>query len=260
MLWPRSSSWATVLDSTKFRHEHRDRRRPPRRRRDLRQDRLRALRRRLLLPRSDPHLAAIPSTPRSRTRTSCSKRGTRGRSSCASRRDYSASAIHADQWVTVRPGTDAALALGMAHVMIEEGLYDRSFVAEQTDLPLLVREDDGNYLRRSDLEAGEATRSCTSTIRSGESYRRRGEASTSRASTRRSKDASRRRSSTAAQSTSARCSPCSARSSLPSRPKRRRSSVEHRRLRSASSPDRSRARRRRRWSRPATSRSTTTET
>ncbi len=68
--------------------------------------------------------------------------------------DYSASAIHADQWVTVRPGTDAALALGMAHVMIEEGLYDRSFVAEQTDLPLLVREDDGNYLRRSDLEAG----------------------------------------------------------------------------------------------------------
>ena len=28
-----------------------------------------------------------------------------------------------------RPGTDGALALGMAHVILEEGLYDREFVA-----------------------------------------------------------------------------------------------------------------------------------
>ena len=68
--------------------------------------------------------------------------------------DYSASAVHADQWLPVRPGTDAALALGMAHVLIEEGLYDRAFVSEQTDLPLLVREDDGCYLRASDLAEG----------------------------------------------------------------------------------------------------------
>jgi len=68
--------------------------------------------------------------------------------------DYSASAVHADQWIPVRPGTDAALALGMAHVLIEEGLYDHKFVLEQTDLPLLVREDNRCYLRRSDLEAG----------------------------------------------------------------------------------------------------------
>jgi DMSO reductase family type II enzyme molybdopterin subunit len=56
--------------------------------------------------------------------------------------------------VPVAPGCDAALGLGIAHVLIEEDLVDRDFVAEQTDLPLLVREDTRLYLRSSDLEAG----------------------------------------------------------------------------------------------------------
>ncbi len=34
----------------------------------------------------------------------------------------------ADIWLQLRPGTDAALALGMANVIISEGLYDREFV------------------------------------------------------------------------------------------------------------------------------------
>ena len=38
----------------------------------------------------------------------------------------------ADRWVQIRPGTDAALALGMIHVIIEEGLYDRPFVENYT--------------------------------------------------------------------------------------------------------------------------------
>ena len=37
---------------------------------------------------------------------------------------------HADIHLRIRPGTSGALALGMAHVIIEEGLYDREFVAE----------------------------------------------------------------------------------------------------------------------------------
>ena len=41
-------------------------------------------------------------------------------------------ASKADIWLQLRPGTDAALALGMLHVIIEEGLYDREFVAEWT--------------------------------------------------------------------------------------------------------------------------------
>jgi anaerobic selenocysteine-containing dehydrogenase len=34
----------------------------------------------------------------------------------------------ADHWLKLRPGTDAALALGWIHVIIEEQLYDRDFV------------------------------------------------------------------------------------------------------------------------------------
>ncbi|MCD6299672.1 MAG: molybdopterin-dependent oxidoreductase [Dehalococcoidales bacterium] len=34
----------------------------------------------------------------------------------------------ADMWLQLRPGTDTALALGMARVIIEEGLYDKDFV------------------------------------------------------------------------------------------------------------------------------------
>ena len=32
----------------------------------------------------------------------------------------------------IRPGTDAALALGIMHVLIGEGLHDREFVARHT--------------------------------------------------------------------------------------------------------------------------------
>ncbi len=38
----------------------------------------------------------------------------------------------ADRWIPVRPGQEAALALGMAYVIVREGLYDRRFVAEAT--------------------------------------------------------------------------------------------------------------------------------
>jgi anaerobic selenocysteine-containing dehydrogenase len=38
----------------------------------------------------------------------------------------------ADMWLQVRPGTDAALALGMINVIINEGLFDRDFVENWT--------------------------------------------------------------------------------------------------------------------------------
>jgi anaerobic selenocysteine-containing dehydrogenase len=65
--------------------------------------------------------------------------------------DYNASAVHADRWLNPRVGTDAALALAMAQVILSEGLHDVEYVREQTDLPILVREDTGRYLRESDL-------------------------------------------------------------------------------------------------------------
>ncbi len=38
----------------------------------------------------------------------------------------------ADQHIAIRPGTDAALALGMIHVILNEGLEDRAYLAEMT--------------------------------------------------------------------------------------------------------------------------------
>jgi anaerobic selenocysteine-containing dehydrogenase len=41
-------------------------------------------------------------------------------------------AKEADLWLRIRPGTDCALALGMAHLMVANGWYDKAFVAEWT--------------------------------------------------------------------------------------------------------------------------------
>ncbi|GAB4495910.1 MAG: molybdopterin-dependent oxidoreductase [Anaerolineales bacterium] len=40
----------------------------------------------------------------------------------------SITASKADEWIPIKPGTDAALALGMAHVIIKSGLVDADFV------------------------------------------------------------------------------------------------------------------------------------
>jgi DMSO reductase family type II enzyme molybdopterin subunit len=69
--------------------------------------------------------------------------------------DYSPSAIHADYHMPVRIGTDAALALSMCKVIVDAGIYNKQFVQEQTDLPLLVRVDNGRYLRGSDVTEGD---------------------------------------------------------------------------------------------------------
>ncbi|HEX4681817.1 MAG TPA: molybdopterin oxidoreductase family protein [Gemmatimonadaceae bacterium] len=41
-------------------------------------------------------------------------------------------AAQCDEWVAIRPGTDAALALGMMHVMLERGLEDDDFIGQHT--------------------------------------------------------------------------------------------------------------------------------
>jgi DMSO reductase family type II enzyme molybdopterin subunit len=70
--------------------------------------------------------------------------------------DYSPSAVHASLWVNPRQGTDSALALGLARAILERNATDDQYVREQTDLPFLVREDTGRFLRQSDVEDGGA--------------------------------------------------------------------------------------------------------
>jgi nitrate reductase alpha subunit len=81
--------------------------------------------------------------------------------------DYSDHTKFADHWLPAQPGTDAALAMAMGHVILKEFYVDRQvpyfqdYAKKFTDLPFLVtlRERDGAYvadrfLRASDL-AGE---------------------------------------------------------------------------------------------------------
>jgi nitrate reductase alpha subunit len=76
--------------------------------------------------------------------------------------DYADNVKFADEWLAARPGTDAALALAMGHVILQEFFVDRTvpyfdeYVKKYTDLPFLVRIDDdgrpGKFLTAADLD------------------------------------------------------------------------------------------------------------
>lgn len=57
----------------------------------------------------------------------------------------------ADFWLQVTPGADAALALGLAQVMLAHDWYDQGFIHRWTNGPLLVRQDTGKFLTQADL-------------------------------------------------------------------------------------------------------------
>jgi nitrate reductase / nitrite oxidoreductase, alpha subunit len=64
--------------------------------------------------------------------------------------DYADNVKFADEWLPARPGTDAALALAMGHVILKEFFVDRTtpyfddYVKKYTDLPFLVSLDDAD--------------------------------------------------------------------------------------------------------------------
>jgi anaerobic selenocysteine-containing dehydrogenase len=67
-------------------------------------------------------------------------------------------ASKADVWLRVRPGTDGALALGLANLMIQHGWYDADFMRTWSNGPLLVRADTGRMLTARDLTPDGDTR------------------------------------------------------------------------------------------------------
>ncbi|MFI9599544.1 nitrate reductase subunit alpha [Streptomyces sp. NPDC052043] len=89
----------------------------------------------------------------------------RGQKVVAVSPDYADNVKFADEWLPARPGTDAALAMAMGHVVLKEFFADRrtpyfeEYVKRYTDLPFLVALDErepgtyapGKFLTAADL-------------------------------------------------------------------------------------------------------------
>ncbi|MGS0765388.1 molybdopterin-containing oxidoreductase family protein [Syntrophomonas curvata] len=65
--------------------------------------------------------------------------------------NFTVAAGKADLHLPIRPGTDAALAMGMINIVLEQGWEDTSFLKKSTVAPFLVKSSDGKFLRSSDL-------------------------------------------------------------------------------------------------------------
>ncbi len=62
-----------------------------------------------------------------------------------------ATAQKADRWISLRPGTDAALALSLLNEIIKNGKHHEDFLHRHTNGPFLVRRDTGALLRGADV-------------------------------------------------------------------------------------------------------------
>jgi anaerobic selenocysteine-containing dehydrogenase len=63
-------------------------------------------------------------------------------------------ASRAKHWLQLRPGTDAALAMGFLNIIINEDLYDHTFLEKWTNGSHLIRKDSNKLLRETDIDAG----------------------------------------------------------------------------------------------------------
>ena len=66
---------------------------------------------------------------------------------------YTATAALSDEWYSIRPGTDGALALSMINVILNENLQNTSYIQNYTVGPFLVRQDTNLFLREKDVVA-----------------------------------------------------------------------------------------------------------
>lgn len=66
--------------------------------------------------------------------------------------EFNASARHADVWVPIKSGADSIVAMAIINHIIDNKLYALNAVKTYTDLPFLVRKDNGKLLRRTDVD------------------------------------------------------------------------------------------------------------
>jgi len=65
--------------------------------------------------------------------------------------EFTPTAMHANRWVNPHAGTDTALCMSMIHTILTDGTYKADYIKEQTDLPFLIRKDNGKFLRGTDM-------------------------------------------------------------------------------------------------------------
>ena len=68
---------------------------------------------------------------------------------------FSATAARCDKYIHVRPGSDQLVALAMVNWVIQNDKINKPYVLKYTTAPMLLRKDNGLFLRRSDIEGGE---------------------------------------------------------------------------------------------------------
>ncbi len=66
--------------------------------------------------------------------------------------NFTPTASKADEWYSLKPSCDAAVALGFAKVILDEKLYDEEFIKTYTDMPILIRSDNQKRLLAADVE------------------------------------------------------------------------------------------------------------
>jgi anaerobic selenocysteine-containing dehydrogenase len=58
-----------------------------------------------------------------------------------------------DEWISIRPGSDGALALALAHQLLKDDLIDKAFLASHTDFPLLINVDSRKAIHERDISS-----------------------------------------------------------------------------------------------------------
>ncbi len=66
--------------------------------------------------------------------------------------EFNSTAVHADRWIPIKPGYDGHLAMSVMHEVVHKKLFDAKLATKYTDLPFLVRADNGAMLRLSDVD------------------------------------------------------------------------------------------------------------